>query len=124
MAGGLGRRADYRVDEVATRGHERALAVTAGPWGGAEIRPTRLFVWLGPRDRGHELVLPTGLQPRLLRAGRHRRHLRLGGCQITFLGNPLLTLGILGYNVVRRPGGAEAQPSAGSGRDPATPDQE
>lgn len=95
-------RADYHVEEVVTRGQEQGLSVTAGRWGGAELRPTRVFVWLGNRDLGHERVLPTGLEPRLLRGARRRRHLRLGTWHIAFLGNPAITLGLLGLNVARR----------------------
>src|SRR5450759_3589012 len=95
--------ADYRVEEVVTRGQERGLSVTVGRWGGAELRPTRVFVWLGSRDLGHERVLPTGREPRLLRGARRRRHLRLGTCQIAFLGTPAVTLGPLGLNLARRP---------------------
>ncbi len=115
MPARIGSRTDYTVDEVATRGIEPALSVTAGHWGGTELRPTRIFLWLGPRDTGQKLVIPTGKEPRLLRNGRRRRHLRIGVCQITYLGNPLLTLGMLGYNVIRR--GNDETPRT-SGRDP------
>ena len=102
MSGSLRARAEYRVEEVVTRGQERGIAVAVGRWGGAELRPTRVFVWLGDRDLGHERVLPTGREPRLLRGARRRRHLRLGSCYIGFLGNPAVTLGLLSLNVVRR----------------------
>lgn len=102
VSNGLRHRTDYQVEEVATRGQERGLSVTVGRWGGAELRPTRVFVWLGDRDLGHERVLPTGREPRLLRGARRRRHLRLGTCHIAFLGNPAVTLGLLGLNVARR----------------------
>lgn len=94
-------RAHYRVDEVPTQGQERGLSVTAR-WVGVELRPTRVFMWLGSRSQGHERVLPTGLEPRLLRSAHRRRHLTIGTCHIAFLGNPALTLGLLGLNVARR----------------------
>jgi hypothetical protein len=102
MPGRIIQRTHYRVDEVPTQGRERGLSVTAGRWVGVEVRPTRVFVWLGSRSQGHERVLPVGLEPRLLRSARRRRHLNIGTCHIAFLGNPALTLGLLGLNVARR----------------------
>ena len=95
-------RGNYRVEEVVTRGQEQGVSVTVGRWGGVEMRPTRVFVWFGDRELGHERVLPTGMQPRLLRSPRRRRHLCFGTCRIAFLGNPAVTIGLLGLNVVRR----------------------
>ncbi|MHB1345136.1 MAG: hypothetical protein ACYCX3_12375 [Thermoleophilia bacterium] len=100
MANELTRR--YRVDEAAVRDQERALALTAGRLGGAELRPTRVFVWLGDRVGGREWVLPMGPEPRLLRASRRRRHLDLGACHLSFLGNPAVTVGLLVYHVARK----------------------
>lgn len=119
MTNGLRHRTDYRVEEVVTRDQERGVSVTVGRWGGAELRPTRVFVWLGDRDLGHERVLPTGLEPRLLRAARRRRHIRLGTCQIAFLGNPAVTLGLLGLNLVRR-AATTSRPDPDSPGPPAT----
>lgn len=105
----------YRVDEVAVRDQERALALTAGRLGGAELRPTRVFVWLGDRVGGREWVLPMGSEPRLLRASRRRRHLDLGACHLSFLGNPAVTVALLAYHATRKatgrggtPGGADS----------------
>lgn len=111
-------RTDYHVEEVVTRGQEQGLSVTVGRWGGAELRPTRVFVWLGNRGLGYERVLPTGLEPRLLRGARRRRHLRLGACHIAFLGNPAVTLGLLGLNVARR-AAASSRPDSDSSGPPA-----
>jgi hypothetical protein len=92
----------YRVDEEPTRLQERALAVQALRFGGTEIRPTRLFVWLGQRGSGQEWVLSLGSRPRLLRAPRRRRHFALAGCQISCLGNPAVTVVLCAYQAVRR----------------------
>jgi len=102
MAQGLPER--YRVDEIAVRHHERALAVTAGRLGGAEIRPTRIFLWLGTRAAGRERMISMDSQPRLLRSCR-RRHLDLGACHVSFLGNPVLTLGLFAVKAVRKAAG-------------------
>jgi hypothetical protein len=69
--------------------------------GGLEIRPTRVFFWIGERAPGHELMMSLDLPPKLLRSAR-RRHLDLGPFHLSFLGNPLVTLGIFGVRSVRR----------------------
>lgn len=95
-----------RVDEVPARFQERAVVLHAGGWGGAELRPTRLFLWLGARDSGHEWLLPLALSggsPRLLRRARRRRYLLLGReWEVSYLGNPLVTLGLVAYRLTRR----------------------
>jgi len=92
--------ADYVVEEVPSRHQERAL-VMAGRWGGGEVRPTRLFVWLGERGAGREWIVPLGRQPRLLRFARRRRHLRLAGLRVSYLGNPAVTCALFAYELVR-----------------------
>lgn len=99
---GLSRRPpSYYVEDVATRYQERALIVDAGAWGGAEFRPTRMFLWLGDRDLGHTRVLPLGSRPRLLRTARRRRHLRVGVVRLSYLGNPLVTMALFGITLLR-----------------------
>lgn len=72
------------------RGHERNVAVQVGPLFGIDIRPTRVFVWLG---RGLiERVLPLGGTPRPVAADRRQRTIRLGPVRLWSLGNPGVTL--------------------------------
>jgi hypothetical protein len=94
-------RSDYHVDDVATRGQERALMVSSDRWGGVEIRPTRVFVWLGERTPAGQRLLPLGLEPRLLRRPRRRRHVRVGPVTVSYLGNPLTTVALLTFNLLR-----------------------
>lgn len=110
----------FRADEVAVRDRERALALTAGRWGGAELRPTRVFVWLGDRDGGREWVLPMGAEPRLLRLSHRRRHLDLGVCHLSYLGNPAVTVGLLAFHAVRKAAdrGRAATPTGSAGPSP------
>lgn len=96
-----GRDCAYRVDELATCFQERSLSFCAGGWGGTEIRPTRLFLWLGHREPGSEWILPLGSEPRLLRVPRRRRHLEFGSWRVSFLGNPLVTLGLFAVRTLR-----------------------
>ena len=91
----------YFVEEVPTRYQERALVVDAGGWGGAEFRPTRMFLWLGDRDLGHTRVLPLDAQPRLMRLARRRRHVQVGAVRLSYLGNPLVTMVLFASRLVR-----------------------
>ncbi len=57
---------------------------------GADIRPTRIFLWLG---RGHaERVIALGGAPRPLLRPRPQRALSLGPVRLWTLGSPALTL--------------------------------
>jgi hypothetical protein len=94
---------DVRKDETATRNQERAIVIDVSRWVGAEIRPTRVFVWFGSREPGQEWLLPLDRKPRLLRRPRKRRHLSVGRqLELSYLGNPLVTLGLFGWAVGRR----------------------
>jgi hypothetical protein len=90
----------FSIEQVATRHQERTFVVDAGAWGGAEFRPTRLFLWLGDRDLGHTRILPLHTQPKLLRMPRRRRHLQLGAVRMSYLGNPLVTMVLFGSRFV------------------------
>jgi hypothetical protein len=91
----------YRTDEEPSTYQERALALQVSRWGGTEIRPTRVFLWLGGRERGQERILALGASPRLLRIPRRRRHLEFLGCRVSYLGNPAVTLGLFLAHAVR-----------------------
>jgi hypothetical protein len=92
----------YRADEAPSRHEERALSVQAARLGGAEIRPTRMFVWAGDRLYGREWIVSLGPKPRLLQVARRRRHLELLGCQISYLGNPAVTVTLFLAQGMRR----------------------
>jgi hypothetical protein len=98
----LPRRTDLKKDEETTRHEERSIALRLGGWGGADVRPTRLFLWVGQRETGQEWLLPLGRSPRLLRRPRRRRHLTVRHrWQVSYLGNPLVTLGLFAYGLGR-----------------------
>jgi hypothetical protein len=90
-----------REAEELTAQAEGGLALQASRWGGAEIRPTRLFLWVGPTRDGREWVLSTGFAPRLSKRPRRWRHLQFGSCHLSFLGNPALTLTLFATNSLR-----------------------
>jgi hypothetical protein len=91
----------YRTDEEPSTYQERAFALQASRWGGTEIRPTRVFLWLGDRTQGQERILALGARPRLLRTPRRRRHVEILGCRVSYLGNPAVTLGLFMAQAVR-----------------------
>jgi hypothetical protein len=80
------------------RGHERSVVVQLGRVAGLDVRPTRLFLWLGG-DRTIERIVPLGRPPRLLRIPRRQRHYAAGPVHVTMLGNPLVTLGQAGLAI-------------------------
>ena len=91
----------YRSDEEPSRHQERTIALQVSRWGGTEIRPTRVFLWLGERMQGQERMLALGARPRLLRIPRRRRHVEFLGCRVSYLGNPAMTLGLFVAQAVR-----------------------
>jgi len=90
----------YRRDEISVRHRERTLALFTRI-GGAEIRPTRAFVWVG-RDRQRQRIFALGLTPRVSGRARRRRHVDIRGWQVSYLGNPAATVALFAYNLARR----------------------
>ncbi len=84
------------------QGQERSFSLQAGPLFGVDLRPSRLFLWLGDERRGQEKVVSLDRPPRVLRGQPRRRFLRVGGAEISYLGNPAVTLSISAYNYGRR----------------------
>lgn len=94
---------DLHTDEVAIRHHERAVVISLGGLGGAELRPSRLFLWAGLREAGYERVLPLGRPPRLLKRPHRRRYFTVGRrWQVSYLGNPAVTVGLFGWRMGRQ----------------------
>jgi hypothetical protein len=83
-----------------SRAHERSVQVQIGRAFGLDLRPTRLFVWLGA-ERHRARILAFGRPPRVLRLPRRERRWRAGPVQVTVLGNPILTLGQAGVAIAR-----------------------
>ena len=84
----------------ATAETERALEVQLGPFGGFEVRPTRVFVW-GGSEREGQRVVSLGAAPRNLVA-EEKRELRAGSLRVRSAGNPVLTVALAGVYAVRR----------------------
>ena len=86
---------------IVEQGRERQLSIQAGSLFGIDLRPSRLFVWLGGERHGQERVVSLDRPPKVLR-GQPRRHiLKLGAAEISYLGNPAVTLGLSAYNYGR-----------------------
>jgi hypothetical protein len=80
---------------------ERRVELQLGDVGGVDVRPSRTFVWLGRREPGHEAIVSTGQAPRVPREPSAERSLHLGQVEITYAGNPAVTLPLSAYQVVR-----------------------
>jgi hypothetical protein len=74
------------------RGVERQIVLQVGPLVGIDVRPSRLFVWYGSERSHTERIVSLDKAPRVLRRARPRRFLQLPGLQVSYLGNPAVTL--------------------------------
>jgi hypothetical protein len=94
-------RIERRETAARVRGRERELEIQLGSLGGLELRPTRLFLWLGDQRSGRERVVSLGSAPRSLMIPRRERELRAGAVRVRSLGNPLLTVALAGVHALR-----------------------
>jgi hypothetical protein len=95
-------RVETTKSALVEQGRERQLSIQAGSLFGVDLRPSRLFLWLGEERRGQERVVSLDRPPRVLRGQPRRRFLRLGAAEISYLGNPAVTLTLSAYNYGRR----------------------
>lgn len=95
-------RVETSKSALVEQGQERQFSVQAGSLFGVDLRPSRLFLWLGDERQGQERVVSLDRPPKVLRGQPRRRFLRLGGAEITYLGNPAVTLSLSAYNYGRR----------------------
>jgi hypothetical protein len=95
-------RLETNKSALVEQGQERSLSLQAGSLFGVDLRPSRLFLWLGYERRGQERVISLDRPPKVLRGQPRRRFLRLGGAEISYLGNPAVTLSVSAYNYGRR----------------------
>ncbi|MCB0872232.1 MAG: hypothetical protein KDC36_02510 [Thermoleophilia bacterium] len=80
---------------------ERCVEVRIWPVGGVEVRPTRVFLWMGPSRRLLRVV-PLGGVPNP-EAKPLREHVyRFGPVSARHLGNPTLTLAASGTRIMGR----------------------
>jgi hypothetical protein len=85
----------------AVRGVERTVEVQLGGLGGIEVRPTRVFLWNGRERTGNERLLALGSAPQSLDLPRRERAVEAGGVRVRTLGNPLVTLALVGVHAAR-----------------------
>jgi hypothetical protein len=74
------------------RGVERQVVLQVGPLLGLDLRPSRLFFWYGAERGRGERIVSLDRAPRVLRQGRPRRYVHLPGVEVSYLGNPLVTV--------------------------------
>jgi hypothetical protein len=94
-------RIERRHSDVRVRGRERELEVQVGPLGGFELRPTRIFVWLGEERAERQRIVSLGSAPRSLMIPRREREMLAGNLRVRSLGNPLMTIALAGVHAFR-----------------------
>jgi hypothetical protein len=94
-------RIERRRSEVRVRGRERELEVQVGALGGFELRPTRMFVWLGEERDERQRIVSLGSAPRSLMIPRREREMLAGNLRVRSLGNPLMTVALAGVHAFR-----------------------
>ena len=94
-------RIERRESATRVRGKERELEVQLGGLGGFELRPTRLFLWLGQERFERQRVVSLGSPPRSLMIPRRERELQAGTVRVRSLRNPLMTIALAGVHAVR-----------------------
>ncbi len=80
---------------------ERRVAVQVGSLFGLDVRPSRAFVWLGRRRSGDEAIVPLGGPPALPRRPLEEKSRQVRGAQITYAGNPAVTIPLTAYRAAR-----------------------
>lgn len=78
------------------------MSVQVGDLFGVDVRPSRAFVWAGRRRAGAETIVSLGSPPELPHRPLEERSLRLGAAEITYAGNPALTLPLSIYRAARQ----------------------
>jgi hypothetical protein len=94
-------RIERRRSDVRVRGRERELEVQVGALGGFELRPTRMFLWLGEEREQGQRIVSLGSAPRSLMIPRREREMLAGGLRVRSLGNPLMTIALAGVHAFR-----------------------
>lgn len=101
-------RSDKLRQMIATRtaaepekGQERQVTVQAGDFFGFDVRPSRVFLWVGRQRDESARIVSLDRRPRVLRYPRQRRFLHVGGGEVSYLGNPLLTMTLAAWGWFR-----------------------
>ena len=76
------------------QGVERQIVLQFGPLVGVDLRPSRLFMWAGTERAGTQRIVSLDRAPRVLRRAHQRRYLQLPGVEVSYLGNPAVTLAL------------------------------
>ncbi len=82
--------------------HERRVALQVGGLFGLDLRPSRTFVWIGRRRTGHEAIVSLGGPPSVPRRPLEERTVQVGATEVTYAGNPAVTVPLSAYRAVRQ----------------------
>lgn len=85
-----------------TVAHERRVALQVGELFGVDVRPSRTFVWLGRRRAGSEAIVSLGEPPAVPRRSLEEHTKQVGATEITYAGNPAVTVPLSAYRAARQ----------------------
>ncbi len=81
---------------------ERRIAVQVGTLFGLDVRPSRTFIWLGDRRAGEETIVSFGGPPSVPRRALEEHTTHVGAAEITYAGNPAVTVPLSAYRAARQ----------------------
>ena len=81
---------------------ERRVALQVGTLFGLDVRPSRTFVWLGDRRAGEETIVSLGGPPSVPRRALEEHTAHVGATEITYAGNPVVTVPLSAYRAARQ----------------------
>jgi hypothetical protein len=82
--------------------HERRVALQVGDYFGLDVRPSRTFAWLGRRRPGSEVIVSLGAPPSVPRRPLEEHTKQVGATEITYSGNPAVTVPLSAYHAARQ----------------------
>jgi hypothetical protein len=74
-------------------GAERQVVLQVSNLFGFDLRPSRIFFWYGGDREASQRIVSLDRAPRVLRRPQPRHYLHVGPARVSYLGNPVVTLG-------------------------------
>jgi hypothetical protein len=65
------------------------------------VRPSRTFAWIGRRRPGNEIIVSLGAPPSVPRRPLEEHTTQVGVTEITYAGNPAVTVPLTAYRAAR-----------------------
>ena len=81
------------VSRTVEPGAERQVVLQVSGLFGLDLRPSRIFFWYGRDRESSQRIVSLDRAPRVLRRPQPRHYVHLGPAQVSYLGNPIVTVG-------------------------------